>query len=80
MGPTVNDIKAEAMLEMLTEWGWLEKVEIDYEAAEGALAENRRPVAGRWVSSIMEDRQEATRSAAVAVIYAALGFVGGDDE
>jgi hypothetical protein len=33
MGPTVNDHKAETMLELLTEWGWLVPVEIDYEAA-----------------------------------------------
>jgi len=34
-------------------------------------AKNRRPVAGRWVSSVMEERQEATRKATADRVAAA---------
>ena len=81
MGPTVNDIKAEAMLELLTEWGWLVPVEIDHEAAWTAY--NRRlnldgvpddadfePLTPNAVNEL--GLQEA--------VNAAVGIEGGDDE
>jgi hypothetical protein len=57
--------------------GVLVPVEIDYEAAEAALLV--------WVSQICSVANDGTAraarwSAAVAVIYAALGLVGGDGE